>query len=160
MTVYLNTFSVRSWTLGGTYSPPKGHTCCSTSCCVQRSSVYVPTFIAVAHCPVVTIPCACQVLDVSFNSIGGVGVDVEGVTALASYLGANRSLTHLDISHNQLNGEEHLEALSEALNKNHSLLGLHVAGSHGLLVQLGVDGTTLSWITLRCVVATQAMGSR
>jgi len=71
-----------------------------------------------------------QALDVSFNSFGGVDSDA-GVEAMAEFLRHNKSLKHLDISYNQLDGTTHLTMLSEALSDNHTLIGIHTAGGFG-----------------------------
>lgn len=70
-----------------------------------------------------------QTLDLSWNGLGKHRVDGQcGVVALlADYLATNKTLTHLDISHNRMVAAD-LPTLSEGLNKNHTLMGLHVAG--------------------------------
>lgn len=69
-----------------------------------------------------------QALDVSFNSLGGLCGD-QCVDALGGFLKSNRSLTHLDISHNHIDSASQLATLQASLESNHTLLGLHVAGN-------------------------------
>lgn len=66
-----------------------------------------------------------QALDLSWNALGKHDDVVE---ALSSMLAKNSTLTHLDLSHNQMQGR-HAETLSAGLNENTALVGLHVAGS-------------------------------
>lgn len=49
------------------------------------------------------------------------------MACLAQLFQQNTSLTHLDVSHNHFSSEC-TPSLSEALKKNHTLRGLHVAG--------------------------------
>lgn len=65
-----------------------------------------------------------QALDLSFNTVcRGRGA----VEAVASMLRHNSTLTHLDLSHNAIGGE-FLDALSQGLNLNSTLCGLHMQG--------------------------------
>jgi hypothetical protein len=48
----------------------------------------------------------------------------------------NKYLVHLDFSHNNFDSRE-LTKISEGLNQNHSILGIHMAGNEGSTNALG-----------------------
>ena len=69
--------------------------------------------------------------DLSWNAIGSkADVFRKAATAIASLLEVNTSLTHLDLSQNQLKAQD-IIAIGEGLKKNHSLLGIHITGNAG-----------------------------
>lgn len=68
-----------------------------------------------------------RVLDLSWNGFGS-SSDQEAVRTLSSVLVINSSITHLDMSHNQLDLED-CSVLSEGLAKNSTILGLHMEGN-------------------------------
>lgn len=78
-----------------------------------------------------------QHLDMSWNAFGS---STAAVTALSGALGAHPELLHLDLSHNQLNAEA-CAMLSTGLNKNHTLLGLHMGGNAGVVDPRGYLAT-------------------
>jgi len=79
-------------------------------------------------------------LDVGYNALGTFQDDErEAVHALAKMLGEEDggcSLTHLNLSHNQL-GVEDCKIISSALKSNHNLMGLHVEGNMGWIDSKG-----------------------
>jgi len=79
-------------------------------------------------------------LDVAWNSIGSSGdKERKGATALAKSLRQNKTLTHLNVGHNQLS-ERDCRLMAQCLRENHILMGLHVEGNyaevdaHGFLI--------------------------
>ena len=80
-------------------------------------------------------------LDIGYNAIGSsMDTDRDGVKALARCLkgkdGETCSLTHLNVSHNQM-GEADCKMLSKALLTNHTLMGIHVEGNSGFIDSRG-----------------------
>lgn len=82
-----------------------------------------------------------KVLDISFNSICGV-VGASGkqlteqlklkknaaVKAWSDCFRNNKTLMHVDISHNHI-GWDDMEVISDGLNENFTILGIHVKGN-------------------------------
>ena len=79
-------------------------------------------------------------LDIGYNAIGtSTDEGRSAVHALAKMLSESDegcSLTHLNLSHNQL-GLEDCEILSKALQSNHTLMGVHVEGNQGFIDSRG-----------------------
>jgi hypothetical protein len=82
-------------------------------------------------------------LDLGYNAIGStLDRERDAVHALAKCLNpttgatAGCSLTHLNVSHNQM-CEEDCRILSKALAVNHTLLGIHVEGNSGFIDSKG-----------------------
>ena len=81
-----------------------------------------------------------EVFDISFNSIGGgiIMYDEEKSSSLKETVAKswsdcfryNRTLIHVDISHNNLRALEIL-TISEGLRANHTILGIHLIGNEG-----------------------------
>jgi len=73
---------------------------------------------------VLTICLACdfQVLDLSFNGIGD-----NHAEALQQLFRSNTSLVHLDISNNHMTRKS-VEVISQGLNVNRTMRGIHVSG--------------------------------
>ena len=67
-------------------------------------------------------------LDLSWNALGSKDDSRAAVKALSAMLASNSSLVHLDLSQNQLSAQD-CSILSEGLQSNHSLLGLHMVGN-------------------------------
>lgn len=76
-------------------------------------------------------------LDLSWNA-GGTSSDLhrEAANALSSMFASNKSLTHIDLSNNQL-GPTDCTIISQGLALNHTLLGLHMTGNSGRLDAYG-----------------------
>ena len=69
--------------------------------------------------------------DLSWNAIGSKADQFRTTAiAIASLLEVNCTLTHLDLSQNQLK-EQDIIVIGEGLKKNHSLLGIHITGNAG-----------------------------
>lgn len=69
--------------------------------------------------------------DLSWNAIGSKADQFRTTaTAIASLLEVNCTLTHLDLSQNQLK-EHDIIVIGCGLKKNHSLLGIHITGNAG-----------------------------
>jgi hypothetical protein len=88
-----------------------------------------------------------QVLDLSWNSLAS-PKEESCVQIMAETLQLNKSLVHLDISHNMLESSDCL-LLQKSLNENHSILGLHVEGNHAdldtkgyLIVTQSIDSSS------------------
>ena len=76
-------------------------------------------------------------LDMGYNALG-TSTDIErsATVAVAKMFRATTELNHLNIAHNQLNADD-CKILSEALQNNHSLMGLHVEGNYGFVDSKG-----------------------
>lgn len=81
-----------------------------------------------------------EVFDISFNSIGG-GITINDeeksaklketvAKSWADCFRYNRTLIHVDISHNNLKAPE-LATIAEGLRANHTILGIHLIGNEG-----------------------------
>ncbi|CAG9317234.1 unnamed protein product [Blepharisma stoltei] len=68
-----------------------------------------------------------QQLDLSWNALGR-NHNIEAASALSHAIQTNTTLLHLDISYNSFTSKE-CEELTNGLNQNHTLLGLHVYGN-------------------------------
>ncbi|GMI30831.1 hypothetical protein TeGR_g3632 [Tetraparma gracilis] len=81
-----------------------------------------------------------QSLDIGYNAIGSTqDLEREAVKALARCINPEPngcSLTHLNVSHNQMT-EEDCMILGKALTLNHTLMGIHVEGNSGFLDSRG-----------------------
>lgn len=69
-----------------------------------------------------------QALDVSWNNMGSRFGLPDPIPELAKWITASASLVHLDFSHNQFTAHD-VPILAEALLQNHTVLGLHCAGT-------------------------------
>lgn len=77
-------------------------------------------------------------LDMSWNAMGTFSDTKRTVAqALSDLLSVNRTLTHLNISNNNLNAKD-CAIIGEGLNNNHTLFGLHIAGNDGKLNSVGL----------------------
>lgn len=70
-------------------------------------------------------------IDLSWNSIGR-NKDITVIENIGKSLKENMVLLHLDISYDNLTKKE-CDQLSYYLKDNHSLLGIHIEGNHGLI---------------------------
>jgi hypothetical protein len=77
-------------------------------------------------------------LDLSWNSIGSPSVDKNRLVAasLKNMLIDNVTLIHLNLTNNQLNSFD-FPIISEGLNKNKTLLGLHIDSNVGIIDSYG-----------------------
>ena len=76
-------------------------------------------------------------VDLSWNSIGSSSdKERDAAKAISLMLSENSSLTHLDLSQNQLSISD-ISCIGEGLKKNHSLLGLHITGNQGKIDAYG-----------------------
>ncbi len=103
-------------------------------------------------------------LDVGYNAIGSSqDTNRSAVVALASCLGVDTgngcSLTHLNVSHNQMN-EGDCAILAKALKKNHTLMGIHVDGNAGFIDSRGflIPGAN-SWPSQSSTLFSRILGS-
>ena len=63
-------------------------------------------------------------------------LDFAPAHAWAAAFKDNRTLVHLDLSHNYFDSQE-LEVVSQGLDKNHTILGIHFGGNEGDIDALG-----------------------
>lgn len=69
--------------------------------------------------------------DLSWNALGSKSDQFRTTAAaISSLLETNTTLTHLDLSQNQLK-ENDIIVIGEGLKKNHTLLGIHITGNSG-----------------------------
>jgi hypothetical protein len=72
-------------------------------------------------------------------------LDLSIATAWSTTFLMNKSLVHLDISHNNFQAEE-IKVMGEGLNKNHTILGIHSSGNEcttdglGFVNEFDTDG--------------------
>lgn len=76
-----------------------------------------------------------KVLDLSWNSLNTLA-KLDSMQVLAEVLERHPALVHVDISNNSLTSG-HIELLSKGLEKNHTILGIHMSGNHGQVNELG-----------------------
>ena len=57
-------------------------------------------------------------------------IDLESANAWSEFFSKNEHLVHLDMSHNNLDSRE-LKIMSEGLNENVTILGIHLTGNEG-----------------------------
>ncbi len=78
-----------------------------------------------------------ECFDISWNAIGTTADQQRNVAkSISDMLESNRSLTHLDLSHNNLNTID-CASIAEGLRKNHTLLGLHMTGNQSKIDAYG-----------------------
>jgi len=75
-----------------------------------------------------------KVLDLSWNSLGQNGS--QFAKAFATYIGANTTLVHLDLSNNYITMED-AKVIAEELKHNHTLYGFHFQGNVGYVDHKG-----------------------
>jgi len=64
-----------------------------------------------------------KILDLSWNRLGA---SETCINKLSESLKLNKSITHLDLSHNNI---KYNESLIEFIKSNHSIIGLHILGN-------------------------------
>ena len=88
----------------------------------------------------ITAKTSVESLDVGYNAIGtATDTERDAVKCLAKMVGEDEggcSLTHLNVSHNQMNAKD-CEIIGKALEKNHTLMGIHVEGNQGFIDSRG-----------------------
>ncbi|GMH85835.1 hypothetical protein TL16_g10356 [Triparma laevis f. inornata] len=88
----------------------------------------------------ITSKSSVESLDVGYNAIGtATDVERDAVKCLAKMVSEDDggcSLTHLNVSHNQMNAND-CEVIGKALEKNHTLMGIHVEGNQGFIDSRG-----------------------
>ena len=87
-----------------------------------------------------------RIFDISFNSIGGgimtgnalkrARLKTDYAKSWAQCFKVNKTLIHVDIGNNNLEWFE-MEIISDGLNRNHTILGIHVNGNRAKVDSLG-----------------------
>ena len=90
---------------------------------------------AIAICKALGKNKSIRVLDLSWNALSS-PVEKTCSKQFATSLSMNKTLIHLDISHNSLSCKD-IEIIGEGLLENHTLLGLHISGNFGGVDDLG-----------------------